>query len=328
MWFVLPALASPIPPQSLPTQVQTIAVGSCAHSAVLQQPVWKAVRRSDPDLLLLLGDVVYADTEDADELGKALERLGRRPRFRRMARFIPILHTWDDHDFGPNDSDARHQGKEGVRDVTLDFYGASATDPRRTQEGGLYGTWTMGAAGQRVQVVLLDTRWDLSPRAPRSGGGEGRYAPGPGQVLGDAQWAWLEEVLQQPADLRIIGSSIPFAAEYTGWETWSNFPNEQQRLTEMLQAAGPVVVVSGDVHYGELSRHEGLYDLTSSGLAGRPYPALPNANRQDGFVTSSDHFAVMEMDWAGGTVTMRWVGARGHELATKTLPLHALDAEP
>jgi len=305
--------------QPLPTDIDTVAVGSCAHSAAPTQPVWAAVREAEPDVLLLLGDNVYADTEDPERLAKALRRLGRRPRFRRLTREVPVLATWDDHDFGPNDSDGRHARKDEVRQVTLDFFGAAADDPRRTRPDGLYGAWTLGSKGRRVQVVLLDTRYDLSPRAPRTDGGVGRYAPGPGQVLGDAQWAWLEEVLEEPAELRIIGSSIPFATEYTGWETWSNFPDEQLRMLEMLRDVGPVLVVSGDVHYGELSALAGVTDLTSSGLRTRPYPRLPNRHRIDDLVYDDEHFALVSIDWGASEVQLSWHTPRGEVAMTTTM---------
>jgi len=327
--FFLTALAREPSWQSLPDEVDTLAVGSCAYSQVTRQPVWRGIRKAEPDLVLLLGDNVYADTEDPEVLAGALDRLGRRPRFRRLAAQTPFLSTWDDHDFGPNDSDGRHGRKDEARQATLDFFGAAADDPRRTQPDGLYGAWTLGSEGRRVQVVLLDTRYALSPRAPRTDGGVGRYAPGPGQVLGPQQWAWLERVLQEPAELRIIGSSIPFAVEYTGWETWSNFPEEQRRLRDHLTGVGPVLVVSGDVHYGELSVLDGVHDLTSSGLRSEPYGRLPNAHRVDDLVLDDEeHFALVEIDWDEALVRMTWRDPRGRELLGVSRSLQALSPQP
>jgi len=317
--------AEPLPP---PDRVDRIVVGSCSYDAVPNQPIWGAIRRRQPDLMVHLGDLVYADTEDDELLGEALRRLGRRPRFRKLLRHTTFLSVWDDHDFGPNDSDGRHGNKEGVRDTTLDFWMAPADDPRRSQEGGLYGSWSFGPEGRRVQVVLLDTRWSLSPRAARTDGGVGRYAPGAGQVLGEAQWAWLEAPLAQPADLRIVGSSIPYATEHTGWETWANFPREQARLSRLLQQAGPLLVVSGDVHYGELSLHEGVYDLTSSGLSGTPYPLLPNAHRVDELAHVGEHAAEIAIDWEGQAVQLRFFDPSGREHAGTTLPFAQLDPAP
>lgn len=181
--------------------------------------------------------------------------------------------------------------------MTLDFFDAAPNDPRRFQEGGIYVARRIGERGQRLQIVVLDTRWDLSPRAPRTDGGRGRYAPGEGQILGDDQWSWLEARLGEPADLRIVVSSIPFGAEYTGWETWANFPAEQDRLVTLLRGAGPVLVVSGDVHYGELSRFQGIVDFTTSGLAGHAYALQENANRIDDLGYFGNNFGTVDIDW-------------------------------
>ena len=42
-------------------------------------------------------------------------------------------------------------------------------------------------------------------------------------MLGETQWAWLEDQLSMPADIRIITSSIQVIAEGHGWERWGNF---------------------------------------------------------------------------------------------------------
>lgn len=55
------------------------------------------------------------------------------------------------------------------------------------------------------------------------------------QLLGEAQWTWLEEQLLEDVDIRIIGSSIQLLADFTGWETWANFPQERQRFFGLLQ---------------------------------------------------------------------------------------------
>ena len=55
------------------------------------------------------------------------------------------------------------------------------------------------------------------------------------QLLSEAQWTWLEARLREPAELRIIGTSIPFLQEGTGWETWANFPDEKERMVDLIR---------------------------------------------------------------------------------------------
>ena len=38
--------------------------------------------------------------------------------------------------------------------------------------------------------------------------------------------------MKRPAKIRLVGSSIQFAAEFHGWETWANFPLERQRFID------------------------------------------------------------------------------------------------
>jgi alkaline phosphatase D len=94
-------------------------------------------------------------------------------------------------------------------------------------------------------------------------------------VLGEGQWAWFERRLREPAEIRVVVSSIQLIANEHGSEKWANFPKERARFLELLRRTGArgVVVVSGDRHMAELSAltpADGvpypLYDMTTSGL--------------------------------------------------------------
>jgi alkaline phosphatase D len=169
--------------------------------------------------------------------------------------------------------------------IFLDFFRVPKNDPRRQQEG-VYSSHIYGPEGQRTQVILLDARYHRSPlekgyeRGEPGEGSRGIYqstADTATTVLGDTQWAWLEQQLRQPADLRIIGSGVQVIPHQHGWETWGNFPHERQRLFELIkktQASG-VLFISGDRHFSEISRIPTtdslspgypLIDVTSSSL--------------------------------------------------------------
>lgn len=95
-------------------------------------------------------------------------------------------------------------------------------------------------------------------------------------MLGEEQWHWLEGVLRQPADVRLVLSSIQLAVAGHGWERWGLFPTELQRfytLIDTTHAAG-VVILSGDRHIGAIYRAvDGAAHLTN-GVADGPY-AIP-----------------------------------------------------
>ena len=291
-----------------------IAAGSCARQDK-PQPLWDAVAAFGPDVLLMLGDNVYGDTEDMDVLREKYAKLAALPGFAALRKTVPIVAVWDDHDYGANDAGREYPRKRESQQVFLDFFGVAADSPLRAQ-AGIYRAVTVGPAGRRVQFICLDTRYHRSPldeipRAERVKG-RGPYRPTAdpdATVLGAEQWAWLERVLREPAELRIVLSSIQVAAEDHQWERWGNFPAERARLLRTIRAthATGVIVVSGDRHAGEISRIPPgddalaypLYDLTASSI-NQPNrstaPDDPNRLRL-GPWRRGVNFGTIEIDW-------------------------------
>jgi alkaline phosphatase D len=124
------ARAEPDPHGQSDRTLTRIAFGSCAKSDK-PQPIWDAVLAARPDLFIFLGDNVYLDTRDPAVMRRKYAELAAQPGFQRLkASGIPILATWDDHDFGENDAGADYPMKEESRRLFLDFFGAPADSPR------------------------------------------------------------------------------------------------------------------------------------------------------------------------------------------------------
>ena len=178
-----------------------------------------------------------------------------------------------------------------------------------------------GETGKRLQVILLDTRYFrdkmvwLEQRSPD--GPYGRNMDPNATVLGEAQWTWMEKQLQEPADFRIIVSSIQFLPQDHHWELWENFPLERQKLLNMLKThvKNPVLFVSGDRHMGEIMKLDTsdpnspgypVYELTSSGLtnAGGGRKGEPNRHRVSPINFQSRNFGMVEIDWANSSAML------------------------
>lgn len=52
-------------------------------------------------------------------------------------------------------------------------------------------------------------------------------------LLGEKQWAWLEEQFGIPADLRLICSGSQIIPDQKGMDEWACFPADRQRLVRI-----------------------------------------------------------------------------------------------
>lgn len=294
--------------------VSRIALGSCAKQD-RPMPIWSAVSGFKPDVLLLLGDNVYGDTEDMAVLRGKYDLLAADRGFGAVRNTVPIVAVWDDHDYGVNDGGSEYPMKKDSQQVFLDFFGIPADAPVRKREG-IYRQFVVGPPGRRVQFICLDTRFHRSPLAsiprPERVKGQGPYRPSDdpeATMLGAAQWEWLAKVLREPADLRIVLSSIQVASTEHGWEHWGNFPAERARLLKTLREseATGVIIVSGDRHSAEISMIPAgdgalpypLFDLTASSLNQQKRvddDEEPNRHRF-GTRFHGANFGSIEIDW-------------------------------
>lgn len=331
-----PALASP----AAAAPLRRIGIGSCADQS-RPAPIWRTIVASRPDFFVFAGDNVYASTPpwSRAQLEAAYVQLGRDADFAKLRDGVPHLAVWDDHDYGVNDGGAEFAHKAESKAAFLRFWRVPRDDPRQQREG-IYTAQIHGPVGQRVQFIVLDLRWFRSPWTPsarRGTPGQERYRPddAPGlSLLGETQWRWLEEQLRQPAELRLIVSSIQILAEGHGYERWGNFPRERQRLYELIAATGAesVVLLSGDRHIGAFYRETqglpyALTEMTSSGLTHAWADAKePGPNRLGDLVTVN-HFGLIDIDWPQRRLHLALLDEQGRTRQQQSLSLDALRSQ-
>ncbi|MDX2175251.1 MAG: alkaline phosphatase D family protein [Candidatus Sumerlaeia bacterium] len=328
--------AAPAQPPA-PVLLERIAVGSCAHQDK-PQPIWREVLAAKPDLFLFLGDNVYGKDGDPEHLGVAYETLAGVPGFQLLRETTPMLATWDDHDFGLNDAGADYEHRE---DSLAKFHAFFQTPEADRRPDGVYHARVYGPEGRRTQVLMLDTRFNRSPLEREAEPTSGRYraylptTTEGATFLGEAQWKWLEEQLRQPAELRLVVSSIQVVPEDHPFEKWSNIPAERERLFKLIADTGAdgVVFVTGDRHLAEISMIDGgvgypLYDLTASALTNsspRWRPQEPNRHRV-ATMNWGNNFGLIEVDWhrEDPLVRLKIVDADGETTLQQKFPLSTL----
>ena len=315
-----------------------IAFGSCGHQSK-PMPILRQAVSKNPDLFIYLGDNIYGDTKDMKVLDAKYAMLGRRPEFQALRAAVPILSIWDDHDYGWNDAGKEYEFKAESKEIFLDFWRVPQDSPRR-QHPGIYGSHRFEHEGKTLQVILLDTRTfrdslTTNPRnLPKDSGFKNQYQPAENDhtILGASQWAWLEKTLREPADLRIICTSIQFGHEYNGWESWTNLPRQQQKMIDLIRTTGAqgAMFISGDVHWGEISKREfddlyPLYDVTASGLT-EEWPNLEGNKFRVGDAYRENHFGMIEIDWDQDDpqITLAIVGLDGKAKVSHQIKLSDL----
>ena len=325
--------------------IERIAFGSCAKHWQ-PQPIWNAVLNHKPDLWLFLGDAVYADTDGAaawlvsrEQLIGEWNRLADKPEFQKARAEVPMMATWDNHDYGSHTGGAEFTVKEAAKEVFLNFWGEPADSPR-WKRPGIYDAKIFGPEGKRVQVILLDTKYNRStfkpdpkPKEDRLKAGKvGGYIPdnNPAKThLGEEQWAWLEEELKKPAEIRLVASSTQIIPDQKGMDEWGNFPLERKRLFDLIAKtnAKGVILLSGNVHFAEVSQLEdgSLVEFTSSGMTHVNERYANAANKYRIVGPSTDlNFGMVEIAWQEQSlprITLKAINSKGETVFSHQVSL-------
>ncbi len=322
------------------TPLTRIAFGSCAHQDK-PQPLWHAILAYRPELFVFAGDNVYGDDSSPDlaKLKAAYAKAAEIEGQAELRRSAVVLATWDDHDYGANDGGADYAHKAAAQQVFAEFWAIPKDDPRWSREG-VYHAEIHGPVGQRVQIILLDTRSFRAPLRPTdewNAPGKEHYMPDPDPaktMLGEAQWRWLRAQLEQPAELRLIVSSVQVLAEGHGFERWANLPLERQKLFDLIAEVGAtdVVLLSGDRHFGALYHRSagtpnGLHEITSSGINMVYGTAREPGPLRLGDVYRAENFGSIDIDWAARQATLSVRGMDGAPVRQTVIPIAHPPAE-
>jgi len=291
-----------------------IAFGSC-NNQVLPNTFWPEIKKNNPDVWIWGGDIIYSDTENMAYLEQNYLKQKNNVEYSNFSKDIDILATWDDHDYGINDGGVEYTKKVASQQLFLDFFDIPKNDIRRKQEG-VYFSKDYSVNEAVIKIIILDTRYFRTALTndPET---KKRYKPnsyGEGTILGETQWKWLENQLQNSkASYTIIMSSIQFLSAEHGFETWGNMPHEIEKLENLLIStkAKNAIILSGDRHISEISKKEidslkyPLIDFTSSGLTHSysNFSEEPNKFRV-GNVVSKKSFGILKFNLKTNTVVL------------------------
>lgn len=173
----------------------SFATGSCLYvnEEVYDRPgkpygsdygIMKSIYEKHPDFMVWLGDNWYYREADWDSWSGILKRITHTRSLPELQPLLGSVHhysIWDDHDFGPNDSDRGFWNK----DKTLTAFKLFIPNPS-FGINGKPGITTFFQWGD-VDFFLMDDRYYRTP--------DGRKTDKERGILGDEQIQWLVDNL-------------------------------------------------------------------------------------------------------------------------------------
>ncbi len=291
----------------------TVLFGSCAYinEAPYDRPgepyggdyhIFETMAATPADLMLWLGDNVYTREVDFDTpRGIAARYRHDRalPQLQPLLAAMPHLAIWDDHDFGPNDSDRSYQLRGASLAVFARYWPAIRLG--LPELPGVFQKFSLAD----VDFFLLDDRYHRTPnRRPHDAATT---------MLGAGQLQWLKDALASSrARFKVVALGNQVLNPHTRYEGLVNFPADYQGLLDFIRAARieGVFFISGDRHHTELIRlqPEGmypLYDFTSSPLTAGPHrmreddPEKVNPDRVPGTLLQERSFGSLTFTGRG-----------------------------
>ncbi|GAA4395270.1 alkaline phosphatase D family protein [Nibrella viscosa] len=255
-------------------------VGSCTYinEPALDRPgtpygggyeILTNLAKQQPDFMLWTGDNTYLREPDWNSRTGVLHRYTHTRSVKELQPLLAATHhyaTWDDHDYGPNDSDRSYW----LKPVTLEAFKLFWANPNYVFDEGCAGTFHWNDC----QFFLID---DRTFRAPNNAP-ELSKRP----MLGQPQLQWLIDALifsQATFKFVVIGGQVVNPAKV--FENYANYADERDSLFRAIAKANipGVMFITGDRHHTILHKLERpgtypLYDLTISPLTSGPAQPL------------------------------------------------------
>lgn len=304
----------------------TMALGSCtyANETPYDRPgtpyggeyqIFNAIHQQRPDAMLWLGDNTYLREVDWYTRTGILARYTHTRSLPEMQPLLASAHNfaiWDDHDFGPDNSDASFIQKELTLEAFKLFWGNLSYGIN-----GKPGT-TSSFQYNDIDFFLLDNRSFRNPDLRLTG---------ERSLLGAAQLEWLIDGLvnsKAPFKMVVVGNQVLNNSKIIKESYYKLYVEERFYLLKRLEEENikNVVFLTGDRHFTELSQYKNakgnmIYDWTVSPLTSGVLEKveMDNTLRVEGTLLQERNFGLLEFKGpkTARTLTMRVLDVNGKE---------------
>lgn len=263
--------------------------------------IFESIARKSPDFMLWLGDNVYLREPDWNSWTGIV---GRYTHDRAIPELQPLLGSthhyaiWDDHDYGPNNSDRSFWNKTQTKKAFELFWANPSTGVDGAEGITTFFKWA------DIDFFLLDNRYNRSPNERKSGSKT---------ILGKNQLEWLKDALAASnVTFKFVamgGQFLNDAAQYEMYTSYG-FEKERQEILDFIYQENikGVIFLTGDRHHTELSylpskNNPDIYDVTISPFTSGPHTMADrevNSYRVDGTLVMKRNFGLFEINTENG----------------------------
>jgi alkaline phosphatase D len=251
----------------------SFAIGSCYYANDIKDDrpgtpygdsykIFNSILEKDPNFMIWGGDNVYLRVPDfltEKSLEYRYKHARSVPELQALLGSVHHYAIWDDHDYGPNDSDKSYVNKKITEKLFNDYWGNPNTNV--VGNGGITGQFIWND----VEFFLLDNRYHRDSNKLRTTNKS---------YFGEEQVEWLINALASSnATFKVVVSGGQIISDAPKFENYATFPEERIRLLERLDEnkIEGVLFVTGDRHHTEISKldRENAYpliDITCSPL--------------------------------------------------------------
>lgn len=277
----------------------TFLVGSCAYinDPAYDRPgepygktrrTFELMGDSGADFLVWLGDNWYYREADFDSISGLWYRAQHDRAIPEMRKLLGTMHhyaVWDDHDYGPNDSNWTYEYKDEALAIFRAYWGNPSYGER--DNPGVYTKFYWGDAA----FFLMDNHYhrdaatlnqDLHPEKSQ---------------WGRRQLEWLKQSLLQAKELGhfkflFIGTGNQMLQTEPRGEPHELYRREREELLQFIRQYNltGVVFLTGDVHHSGLYRRRlqpggpWVYEITSSPFSSGSWDVEKSIKASDPFV--------------------------------------------
>lgn len=240
-----------------------------------------------------LGDIHYYNPGQIignthDDYRRCVDDVLLQPRQHELYRALPLVHIWDDHDYGPNDSDSTNPARATAWEV---YRQREPHYPLASETEGIHHAFQVG----RVQFVALDFRSFKTPKSATDDAAK--------TALGAGQKAWLKSILQTTTAeaLVVLQQTVWTHTPNAGSDSWSGYDTERTELGNMFVETGwadRMVMIGADAH--TLAMDTGASNL----WGGFPHALFASMDASPSSMSSGFDLGISNAREQWGTVTI------------------------